>query len=348
MSTTPPPLSEADYEAIESAVVETLRGRWFLAEYARRNRHADTKMLLAALDRIEASLRGEGSVETVDRIRFDIVEMAKAIARTKAEIAAIKPDAAHQGKFGEAEEELDSIVLATEAATSDILAAAEQIQEVAWTLREQGMEAEVCDLLDSKATDVYTACAFQDLTGQRTEKVIKVLHYLESRINAMISIWGLEGAMAAEADEAARARAGEAALLNGPARPGHGLDQSDVDVVMRPAEHVDVAPVAKAPVAKPPQPAAPAKPARVEEPAKAVPAAPMVPSAATPAAPPKPAPAARPAPAPPQPTPVAQPTTVAPPLAPAPERAPEMSARQSDPLAALNALSYEEKIALFT
>ena len=28
--------------------------------------------------------------------------------------------------------------------------------------------------------------------------------------------------------------------------------------------------------------------------------------------------------------------------------APEMSARQSDPLAALNALSYEEKIALFT
>jgi hypothetical protein len=34
---------------------------------------------------------------------------------------------------------------------------------------------------------------------------------------------------------------------------------------------------------------------------------------------------------------------------PAPERVPEMSAaRQSDPLAALNALSYEEKIALFT
>src|SRR5215207_8811123 len=129
MSTTPPPLSEADYDAIESAVMETMRGRWFLAEYARRNRHADTTMLLAALDRIEASLNGEGSLQTVDRIRFDIVEMAKAIARTKAEIAAIKPDATHQGRFGEAEEELDSIVLATEAATSDILAAAEQIQE---------------------------------------------------------------------------------------------------------------------------------------------------------------------------------------------------------------------------
>ena len=30
--------------------MESLRGRWFLAEYARRNRHADTTMLLKALD----------------------------------------------------------------------------------------------------------------------------------------------------------------------------------------------------------------------------------------------------------------------------------------------------------
>ena len=40
----PMPLTDADYEAIEAAVVETNRGRWFLAEYARRNRHADTKI----------------------------------------------------------------------------------------------------------------------------------------------------------------------------------------------------------------------------------------------------------------------------------------------------------------
>ncbi len=230
----PAPISEADYEAIEAAVMETARGRWFLAEYARRNRHADTNMLLKALDRIEAAMRGERSVEPVDRIRFDLVEMSKAIARTKAEIASIKPDADHQGKFGEATEELDSVVQATEAATSDILACAESIQEIAWTLREQGLEAEVCDLLDAKATEVYTACSFQDLTGQRTRKVIGVLRYLEGRINAMIEIWGLEGAMSAEAAET-RAAESDNALLNGPAKPGQGLDQADVDMVMGPA-----------------------------------------------------------------------------------------------------------------
>ena len=368
----PPALSEADYDAIEDAVMETMRGRWFLAEYARRNRHADTTMLLTALDRIEAAMGTERSVQSVDQFRFDLVEMAKAIARTKAEIAAIKPDAAHHGKFGEASVELDSIVQSTELATSDILAAAEQIQEVAWTLREQGFDPEVCDLLDTKATEVYTTCSFQDLTGQRTRKVIQVLHFLEGRINAMIKIWGLEGAMAAEAAETERAGAAEP-LLHGPARPGFGLDQADVDMVMGPAEATasptppvpatarqiappvverpTAPPVAEHPAAPPlpqadePRPAAaapaetpPAPTAEIEEPVAAEPEVEDEPesaveetAAAEPVAPPLQPEAASEPPARPEPRPATQPASP-----------------QSDPLAAVTALPYEEKIALFT
>ena len=43
--TAPPPPTEADYEAIAAAVMETLRGRWFLAEFAKRNRNADTELI---------------------------------------------------------------------------------------------------------------------------------------------------------------------------------------------------------------------------------------------------------------------------------------------------------------
>jgi chemotaxis protein CheZ len=383
MPTTPPaPLSEADYGAIESAVLETNRGRWFLAEYARRNRNADTTMLLAALERIEEWVRSERGAQPGDRMRLELVDMAQAIARTKAEIAAIKPDAEQHGKFGDATEELDAIVQATETATSDILASAEQIQEVAWTMREQGFNGEVCDLLDSKATDVYTACSFQDLTGQRTRKVIHVLRYLEGRINAMIGIWALDGAMAAEAAESRRAE-GDAALLNGPALPGQGLDQTDVDMVMGPAEPAPAAPHGQArdverepeplepetPVAEAvePEPAREPEPVAESEPepelatereaeialeavaeAMAEAAAEMTASADSQPAP-KPEAAAR-APAPSEPEPVA------PPLQPA-DAMPAALARgeqrplarpQSDPLAAVAALSYEEKIALFT
>ena len=45
--------SEADYDAIQEAFMETSRGRWFLGEYARRNRNADTSMVLDAVARIE-------------------------------------------------------------------------------------------------------------------------------------------------------------------------------------------------------------------------------------------------------------------------------------------------------
>src|SRR3954464_2392390 len=51
--------SEEDYAAISEAFMETSRGRWFLTEYARRNRNADTRMVLDAVARIEQSLAAQ-------------------------------------------------------------------------------------------------------------------------------------------------------------------------------------------------------------------------------------------------------------------------------------------------
>ncbi|MDB5600865.1 MAG: hypothetical protein JWN71_2909 [Xanthobacteraceae bacterium] len=230
--------SESDYEAICAAVMETLRGRWFLAEYARRNRHSDTKVVLSAIERIEAMIRGDSVATPADRFRIELADMAKAIARTKSEIAAIKPEAEQPGKILEASEELDSIVHATEKATSDILAAAEQVQEIAWTVREQDLAAPICDQLDGLATDIYTACSFQDLTGQRIQKVIHAMRYLEERINTMIDIWD-DGASAQASSTSAAAAAPAAAAA---AHPAHhdvaqdDLDQTDVDMVMDPVQ----------------------------------------------------------------------------------------------------------------
>lgn len=51
-----PTLTLDDYDAIAAAVMETERGRWFLAEYARRNRVADTSLVLEALSALERRL----------------------------------------------------------------------------------------------------------------------------------------------------------------------------------------------------------------------------------------------------------------------------------------------------
>ncbi len=63
-----PPLTEADYAAISGLLMESARGRWFLAEYARRNRQADTTLVLDAIARIESLGPIQGRVT---RIRLE-------------------------------------------------------------------------------------------------------------------------------------------------------------------------------------------------------------------------------------------------------------------------------------
>ncbi|QDI79661.1 hypothetical protein E8E01_04085 [Methylorubrum populi] len=211
------PLDASQYDAIEDAVRETERGRWFLAEYARRNRNADTEVLLDAIRRIENVVSTTDRPDDVGRFRGDLMEMADAIARTRAEVVALSAPDQGESRLTVASEALDAIVRATERATSDILSAAEEVQEAAWTLRETGADSEMCDALDRHATQIYTACSFQDLTAQRTSRVVHTLRYLENRIASMIGIWGNPDDAVPSLDERARAEAAAA------------LDQSDVD-----------------------------------------------------------------------------------------------------------------------
>ena len=227
------PLNEADYEAIEAAVMETERGRWFLARYAAQNRNSDTNVLLEAIGKLERTMQENRAVATsgdVDQVRYDLVEMAAAIAQTKREIASLHPEEDDRGGINGATEELDAIVVATESATQEILEAAENIQEITWTMREAGVEEQYCEQIDNLITSIYTACSFQDITGQRTSKVVAVLHYLEERLDAMRHIWGAEDA-GAPAPKKAETRP-DAHLLNGPQLEGDGHTQDDVDLMI--------------------------------------------------------------------------------------------------------------------
>lgn len=211
------PLRDLEYDAIESAIGETARGRWFLEEFARRHRAADTSALLEAVERLERVIAGRRIPTELDRIRFDLVEMAEAIAHTRTDVAALRGTGQPNGALVAASEALDDIVHTTEQATSQILDAAEHVQEVAWALREAGGDDRRCDELDRQAAAIYTACSFRDLTAQRTRKVVQTLRYLEARIYGLIDTW----------DHAEVA-------TDAPLTPAPGLSQSDVDALVAP------------------------------------------------------------------------------------------------------------------
>lgn len=255
-------LPQEDYDAIEGAVMETARGRWFLAEYARRHRVADTEMLMNAISKLERSLSDQSSIsapkseapaisdqsgtpepndKALEKVLLDVAELSAAIQLTRQEIEELGTKQANDGGFEQASNELDAIVTHTEQATGEILTAAEAIQEAAWTLRDQGTDPEICDKLDNYAIEIYTACTFQDITGQRIAKVVSLMGFVEGHVQSMMGIWH-EGEAAARAakqspdSNAAGSNADgnsdvfdESDLLNGPALEGSGLEQGNID-----------------------------------------------------------------------------------------------------------------------
>jgi hypothetical protein len=82
-----------------------------------------------------------------------------------------------------------------------------------------------------QVTEVLTACSFQDITGQRTTKVVNTLRYLEQRVNSMMEIWGVDGVTPTAAPPPdIEDRRPDAHLIHGPAADG-GPSQADVDAL---------------------------------------------------------------------------------------------------------------------
>lgn len=78
-----------DFEAIEAAVMETTRGRWFLGEYARRLRATETAKVLAAITRLERSLMADKTpvAGAASMTQSELTEAVALIERRLSEIA---------------------------------------------------------------------------------------------------------------------------------------------------------------------------------------------------------------------------------------------------------------------
>ncbi len=132
-----PASAEVDFDAIHDAFMDTERGRWFLTEYARRNRHADTALLLAAIGRIESILLAQRAASSLTQ--QDVIAPANP--------QSIKPEETSESK-SEAARLL--------AETADRLRAAiPPLRDVAWSLREQGDMR--CEVLDRQAVEIARA-----------------------------------------------------------------------------------------------------------------------------------------------------------------------------------------------
>jgi hypothetical protein len=167
------PLSETDYEAIASAVMETARGRWFMTEFAKRNRQADTAQVLSAINRLQRTIGTAAPQQPANG-----PNLRDAIAL----IMDLRTDLERIG--GGAGEPSSRLAARIEGAAGSIIAATESIQEAAWGLREAGAGDALCDTLDRRATEIYGATAIVEGTAQQIGKIADTIAMLDSSLRA--------------------------------------------------------------------------------------------------------------------------------------------------------------------
>lgn len=225
-----------NFEKLEEAVMSTPRGRWFLREFAKRNRVADTKSVLEQLSEFQSAILDSQSDVRIEVLQTELREMANSITETRADIASLQSDEAAGDHIEAAAGELDAVVDATENATSSILAAAEELQLISEKLRDLEIDSQFCDDIETHTTDIFMACSFQDLTGQRMTKVVNTLRFLEQRVNMMIEVWGVDGSAKNQKVNLSTTAPGDsrpdAELLDGPASDGEGFSQDEIDAML--------------------------------------------------------------------------------------------------------------------
>ncbi len=82
--------TDSDYEAIEAAVIETARGRWFLAEHAKRNRAAETVALLAAMRKLERAVAAASCPASDREMLAELARLSEAAGNAMALVAHMK------------------------------------------------------------------------------------------------------------------------------------------------------------------------------------------------------------------------------------------------------------------
>jgi chemotaxis protein CheZ len=165
-----------------------------------------------------------GSLDQSIHAEFNAI--ADYIARTRDEIAQLRPNDIKQQRIPVAGAELEAVVGDTERATELIMTEAEAIMSL------NGDDpAAYKDQVDAAMTRIIEACAFQDLAGQRVSKVVTSLRHIEQRVSRFAATMGVHDAEATE-DERAETDRRRKLHLNGPATGGPETGQDGVDALM--------------------------------------------------------------------------------------------------------------------
>lgn len=135
--------AEGEFDVVEAAVAETERGRWFLREFSRRNRVADTAILLDALQVLEHRLVASSAA--------DDTAVGSVEANTDEGASPVEPTdrlEALSGRLDDARRELSAV--------------SDAMRDLALDMRELGASDQFCEAIERHADRISSIGEVQD------------------------------------------------------------------------------------------------------------------------------------------------------------------------------------------
>lgn len=177
-----------DFEAIEAAVMETDRGRWFLAELARRHRSADTEALLAAIGKLESAIGEHLPSAGNEALAREVSAMAEALRATEADMRRVSSERLADGgavpegttAFEDVGARAKNLAAGLNATTEALRSASDELKRDPTTAgRIAGLDADLSRLVEHNVT--------QDMLSRRITKAMDLISRLQDRIHASLA-----------------------------------------------------------------------------------------------------------------------------------------------------------------
>jgi chemotaxis protein CheZ len=167
-----------------------------------------------------------GSREDLEQLSREIASVGQYVSRMKREIGALRPNELYRDQLPSAHGDLDSIREATASSANIIMSAAEGILAIEGTTLE-AYRAEV----EEKLMQIFEACTFQDITGQRVARVNDMLGQIEKRLQRFaLAVKASDARGGYDREAIMREARREVLIVEGPQNhAAAGVDQNAID-----------------------------------------------------------------------------------------------------------------------
>lgn len=183
--------------------------------------------VIQIINSVVSKVESTDKQETANSILSDLNALKAIIDEARTEIGSTRPKDINDKHIPTATDELDAVVEATAEASGTIMDSCDVIQE-----QTSKMDSEAARAIDEAVIKIFEACSFQDITGQRINKVVTTLKTIDEKVSAMLEVLSeslhVKHTETGEEEEVPP----EKKLLNGPQLPENAITQSDIDKLL--------------------------------------------------------------------------------------------------------------------